>query len=157
MKDRLTYSNVVATLALFLALGGGIAWALEKNSVKSRHIKNGQVKTGDLKSNAVKSPKVATDSLTGADIDEETLALDDVVSRSATSTSAGSPIITADCNPGERVVGGGASLSTAGAILRINRPEPSANGSTPTGWTAASSHPSDTSHQVAAIALCASP
>jgi hypothetical protein len=37
----------LALLALFIALGG-TAWALETNSVKSRHIADGQVKPRDL-------------------------------------------------------------------------------------------------------------
>ena len=45
-------SNIVGYLALFLALGG-TAYALERNSVESKHIVNGQVKEADLASNAV--------------------------------------------------------------------------------------------------------
>lgn len=48
LRSHLTYANVTATLALFLALGGGIAWALETNSVKSKHIVNEQVKAVDI-------------------------------------------------------------------------------------------------------------
>ncbi len=39
--------HVLALLALFIALGG-TAWALEANTVKSKHIVNGQVKARDL-------------------------------------------------------------------------------------------------------------
>jgi hypothetical protein len=50
IKSRLTYANVMATIAVFAVLGGGAyaAFHLPKNSVKSRHIKNGQVKKQDL-------------------------------------------------------------------------------------------------------------
>jgi hypothetical protein len=48
IRARLTYANVTATLALFLALGLGTAWAIENNSVKSKHIKDGEVKPQDL-------------------------------------------------------------------------------------------------------------
>jgi hypothetical protein len=41
-------ANFIAYLALFLALSMGTAWALEKNSVKSKHIVNEQVKGKDL-------------------------------------------------------------------------------------------------------------
>jgi hypothetical protein len=53
---RPTYANVVATIALFLALGGAAyaAFHLPKNSVKSKNIVNGQVKSKDLAPNAVK-------------------------------------------------------------------------------------------------------
>ncbi len=44
----------LALLCLFLIVGGGTAYALERNSVRSKHIVNGQVKRGDL------SAKVAT-------------------------------------------------------------------------------------------------
>jgi hypothetical protein len=59
-RNRLTYANVMATVAVFLALGGG-AWAaltLPKNSVKSRQIKNGQVKAQDLGKGAVVPAKL---------------------------------------------------------------------------------------------------
>jgi hypothetical protein len=64
LRGRLTYSNVAATLALFLAIGGGMAFALASNSVKSRHIKNGQVKTPDIRTGAVNSSKLATGAVT---------------------------------------------------------------------------------------------
>lgn len=38
----------VGYIALSLALSTGVAWAVEKNSVKSAHIVNGQVKAADL-------------------------------------------------------------------------------------------------------------
>lgn len=66
VRNRLTYANVMATVAVFIALGGGAyALTLKKNSVKSKHIKDGQVKSAD----------VADDDLIGTDIDEDTLQL----------------------------------------------------------------------------------
>lgn len=44
----------LALLCLFLIVGGGTAYALERNSVRSKHIVNGQVRKADL------APKVAT-------------------------------------------------------------------------------------------------
>lgn len=45
MRPRLTYTNVVATLALFIALGGAsyAALKLPKNSVGTKQLKNGAV------------------------------------------------------------------------------------------------------------------
>ena len=50
IKARLTYANVVATLALFLALGGVsyAAVAIPNNSVGSAQLKDGQVMAVDL-------------------------------------------------------------------------------------------------------------
>lgn len=53
LRDRLTYANVAATLALFLALAGGVAWALEQNSVRSEHIRNGEVQVRDTQPGAL--------------------------------------------------------------------------------------------------------
>jgi hypothetical protein len=74
---RLSYANVVATLALVLALGGGAyaAIRLPRNSVRSRNIVNGQVQSADVKDNGLTGQDVKDDSLTGKDINESTLSL----------------------------------------------------------------------------------
>ena len=53
LRDRPTFANVAAAIALFAAIGLGTAWALEANSVKSRHIVDGQVKAADLNAKAL--------------------------------------------------------------------------------------------------------
>jgi hypothetical protein len=65
IKTTLTYGNVIATLALFLALGGSAlaVSTVSKNTVVSRSIKDAAVRGVDVKD----------DSLTGADIDEGSL------------------------------------------------------------------------------------
>ncbi len=65
---RLTYANVMASVAVFIAIGGGAyAAGLAKNSIKSRHIKNSTVKAVDLAPSSVTSAKVADGSLLGKD------------------------------------------------------------------------------------------
>jgi hypothetical protein len=71
--------NLVGYLALFVALGGSSAWAVNgplagKNTVRSAAIVNGQVKRVDLARNAVTSVKVANGSLTRADFARGVLA-----------------------------------------------------------------------------------
>src|SRR6266542_895802 len=74
VQGKLTYSNVVSTLCLFLILGGGTAVALSgHNTVFSDDIVNGQVKKPDVASNAVNGAKVADNSIKGADVDESSL------------------------------------------------------------------------------------
>jgi hypothetical protein len=50
IRSHLTYANVMATIAVFLVLGGGAyaAFHLPKNSVRSKNIVNGQVKRADV-------------------------------------------------------------------------------------------------------------
>lgn len=66
---RPSLALVVALLALVVATGGTsyAAVTLAKNSVLSKHIKNGQVKTADLKDGAVTGAKVTDGSLAAGD------------------------------------------------------------------------------------------
>src|SRR5687768_17282878 len=50
-------SNVVAYIALFFALGIGTAWALERNSVRSKHIRDAHVREPDVGPGAVTPAK----------------------------------------------------------------------------------------------------
>jgi hypothetical protein len=67
IRGKLTYSNVVATLALFLVLAGGTAFAakqmLPKNSVGTKQIKNNAITGAKIKDGAVSGSKIATGSL----------------------------------------------------------------------------------------------
>jgi predicted permease len=63
-RRRLTYGNVVATLALFLALSGGAVWAA--NKITSKQIGKGAVKNKNLAKNAVKAKNLAKGSVTSA-------------------------------------------------------------------------------------------
>jgi hypothetical protein len=67
IRPRLTYANVVATLALFLALTGGAVWAASKingkqikknsipgNRIKKKSLTNNQIKTKTLTNNRIK-------------------------------------------------------------------------------------------------------
>ena len=62
IRQRLTYANVAATLALFLAVGGATAIAasrLPRNSVGPRQLQPNAVRTGQLGRNAVRTGKIA--------------------------------------------------------------------------------------------------
>jgi hypothetical protein len=90
------YANLMSTLAVFLVVAGGTAFAagLAPNSVNSKSVKDNALKSIDLKDgkavstddvidgsltgtdladSSVDSAKVVDDSLTGADINESTL------------------------------------------------------------------------------------
>ncbi len=93
IRNRLTYDNVVATLALVIAVAGGTAYAA--NTVFSADIVDGEVKTADVRNDTlsggvltaadlrncsvgnteiadcgVRSAEVQNEALTGADIAE---------------------------------------------------------------------------------------
>jgi hypothetical protein len=61
LSDRLTYANVVSTLALFLALGGATAFAVNQlppKSVGAKQLRPGAVTADKLRKNAVTAPKI---------------------------------------------------------------------------------------------------
>ena len=152
----MSYSNLTATLALFIALGGGAyAATLPRNSVGAKQLKAGAVERAKIKKNAVNDTKVLDESLTGTDIREGTLgkvpaavaadaavnaghanasaALDKVTYKSAPGTAdAGTAVgITVPCDPGQRAISGGAQVTDpANAYILDSFPGPAG-----TAWT----------------------
>ena len=94
---RLTYANVVSTLALFLVLAGGAAYAakvgkksvgpaqlkanavttakIKANAVTTRKIKKNAVANAKIKDGAIESAKIADGSVTRTDLAEATHAV----------------------------------------------------------------------------------
>lgn len=67
LRPKLSYSNVIATIALFVALGGAaIAAGLPRHSVGARQLKRGAVTSHALRKGAVKKAKLARGSVTAA-------------------------------------------------------------------------------------------
>jgi hypothetical protein len=62
LKGKLTYANVIATMALFLALSGGVAWAAHK--IGANQLKSNSVGTGKIKKNAVTATKIKKSAIT---------------------------------------------------------------------------------------------
>lgn len=64
LRSRITYSNVIATIALFVALGGAaVAANLPRNSVGPKQLKRGAVTAAKIRKQAVTSPKLAPQSV----------------------------------------------------------------------------------------------
>jgi trimeric autotransporter adhesin len=74
-RRKLSYSNVMSTLAVFLLLAGGTAVAagLGKNSVNSRTVKNNSLTGVDLRDGSLSGADVADGSLGGAKFPAATL------------------------------------------------------------------------------------
>jgi hypothetical protein len=75
MRSRLTYANVMATVAVFIALGGASYAALKvpKNSVGAKQLKKNAVTTAKVKKEAITAAKVKKGTLTGTQINASTL------------------------------------------------------------------------------------
>lgn len=84
IRQRLTYANVMSSIAVFLVLGGGAAYAAKKisgnqlkgGSVTASKIKRGAVTTAKLRKGAVKANKIAQGAVTNAKLANGTLTLE---------------------------------------------------------------------------------
>jgi hypothetical protein len=80
IRKRLTYANVMSSIAVFLILGGATAFAASKigaNQLKANSVKTGKivkeaVTAGKIKNGAITTNKLANDAVTGAKANEST-------------------------------------------------------------------------------------
>jgi len=70
LQDKLTYANVIGTLALFVALTGSAyaAFKVPNNSVGTRQLKAKSVTNGKLANGAVTGAKIAEGTITGQNV-----------------------------------------------------------------------------------------
>jgi hypothetical protein len=92
LRRRLTYANVVATLALFVAVSTGGAYAA--NTIFSTDIVDGEVKAPDIANAAVVADKLATGSVTSRKAKDNTLTGTDVLDGSIKGADIGGLTIT---------------------------------------------------------------
>lgn len=71
IRQRLTYANVVSSLALFLVLSGGAAYAAKK--IGSHELRGGAVTTAKIKRNAVTRSKIEAAAISTAKIAPDAL------------------------------------------------------------------------------------
>lgn len=124
MKARLSYANVMASLALFLALTGAtaLAFGVPKNSVSSKTIKNGSLLSADLADGeGVTGPDVADGSLSGADFGKGSIG-DEAVADGAIDGAkiADGSLAGAQLGPGAVTLGSLAPDSVTEANIRNN-------------------------------------
>jgi hypothetical protein len=104
IRKRLTYANVMSSIAVFLVLGGATAFAasqLGRNSVGSKQLKRNAVTAAKIKKNAVTktkikkgsvdSSKVADGSLTGADLNAGSTPFSQIVYKARGTASVSLP------------------------------------------------------------------
>jgi hypothetical protein len=113
----LSFSNVVACLALFVALGGSVYAA---GNLDGKQIKASSLPGNRIKPKTVPPNRIKPNSLTGKQIKEQTLtgvsaaSLSDVKYQTTTADiqpGNGPATVTANCPSGAYAIGGGATLS----------------------------------------------
>ena len=137
IAKHLSFSNVVACLALFIALGGTVYAA---GQISGKQIKKNSLPGNRIKPKTIPANRVKPNSLSGKQINEATLtgisaaALAEVQYEAVTADLPwGRPAtVIANCPTGSYAIGGGATLSNEERGY-VNDDGPS---SLRTGWTA---------------------
>jgi hypothetical protein len=116
VRKRLSYANVVATMALFLALSGGVVWAAGKVGSKS------------LKANAVTAAKIRRNAVTNAKIRDSAV--------TATKIKAGAVDFTKLAIGTDLILSASSGAVAANGTAPVNVPLSGAVSFTPAGGTA---------------------
>jgi hypothetical protein len=174
LRQRLTYANVMATIGVFLGLGG-TAWAVAANSVGTAQLKNGAVTNPKLAANSIGTGKVIDGSLLKQDFKAgQVPAATNIVVRRRDVVPGPYPIsvLSVGCNAGEKLVGGGVVRvnHNGGYVVRsqdavaMSAPVQSedvlsVDGETPTKWLSAFlyTQSSEAGERIRHYAICARP
>ena len=119
MRKRLTYANVVSTLALFAVIAGGTAAALPgKKTVQANDLKKNAVKAAAIAKNAVRAAEIKDGAVGGAEVADLGLGYEDLGSNSVIARMASNGSIqTGDggqANPVPIPIAGGQWTQAAG-------------------------------------------
>jgi hypothetical protein len=122
IRRKLTYANVMSTIAVFLLLGGGAAFAaskLAKNSVGTKQIKNNAVTAAKIKKGTITGAQIKSGSLTGTQVNASTLGTVPAAATAATASALSPPEAIHVVNqPGQPLFEGGSEdLIAPGASL----------------------------------------
>jgi hypothetical protein len=154
LRDKLTYANVMATIAVFLVLGGGAyaATMLPKNSVGTKQLKNGSITPSKLSGAAKESLKGATGPQGSAGPQGSPGATKVVVRFGP--VAVGQSV--ASCQSGEVATGGGGEAVESETWLWFTGPV-QGSGEVPKAWEANATDAANTDTLVQAYVICASP
>jgi hypothetical protein len=142
---------VLSLIALFVALGGTGAYAIDK--VTSSQIANGGVQRIDLHRNAVAAKQVKDESLGGGELDFQPV----IATNGGSIPANGSQEIVAECGSGQLATGGGYLLGTPtppGISERSSLPNPLQDGQDADGWSVTFENSSGTPGSAGVVALC---
>jgi hypothetical protein len=120
IAKRLTYANVMSSIAVFLVLGGATALAagLAKNSVGSKQIKKNAVTTAKIKNGAVTTSKIKNGAITGAQVNASTLGTVPNANHAANADTANSAKTADNANHAGSADNAGSADSLNGITLR---------------------------------------
>lgn len=181
LRPRLTFANVIACIALFVALGSGAyaATQLPKNSVGTKQIRKNAVTSAKVKNRSLKAVDFKQGQLPagpqgprGEKGERGAPGATNVIARRVVEPDIGNntqATTTADCEAGEHLVGGGAGFVVPAtnaydfpAQLHGSLPlgadgKPVLDLAEASGWRASATNQTGADRDFVVVALCAKP
>jgi hypothetical protein len=117
IRRSLSYANVMATVAVFLALGGAAWAALGRNAVRSRNIAPGAVKASDIGRQAVTGAKLKRGAVSGPKIAGSAVSAGKVAPQSLGSAQLGNSAVIA------RILGSNSVITSKIAANAVTGPK----------------------------------
>jgi hypothetical protein len=122
-QRRLTYANVVSTLALFLALGGATAYAvgsLPPKSIGAKQLRPGAVTADKIRKHAVTAPKIEANAVKNGKIANGAVKEAKLANASVSSSKLASEAVSTEKIKGDAVTGAQVNESTLGQVPAAN-------------------------------------
>jgi hypothetical protein len=158
IQKAFSFSNVIAVIALFLALGGSVYAASNKGKISGARIKPKSLPGNRVKPRSLTGTQIKPGSLTGTQVKAGSLTGKQVVGSSLTGVAASSlgsvyyavatatipagvssgTVTAAACPLGQKVIGGGATVSDDYASVSDSGPTADRNGWEATAWAGSS-------------------
>jgi hypothetical protein len=124
LKKHLSYANVTSTIALFIALGMGSAYAanqLAPKSVGAKQLRPGAVTADKLRKNAVTAPKIEALAVKQGKIANGSISAEKIVNGSVTSEKIPTGAVTPGKIPNDSLMGVQIDEGTLAQVPSANR------------------------------------
>jgi hypothetical protein len=122
-QGSLTYANVMSTLALFIALGAGTAFAagqLAPKSVGAPQLRPGAVTADKLRKNAVTAPKIEAQAVKQGKLANGAIVTEKIASGAVTAAKIENGSITTEKVPNDSLTGEKINESSLGRVPSAN-------------------------------------
>jgi hypothetical protein len=122
IRKRLTYANVMSSIAVFLVLGGAAfaAAQLPKNSVGTKQLKNNAVTTAKIKKEAVAAAKIKAGAVDGTKIADSAVSGGKLADNSVSSGKIADGSVTTNKIADDAVTGAKVKESSLGQVPSAN-------------------------------------
>lgn len=163
VRTKVTYANVMSTIAVFFAIGGGAVYAagkintgdIQRNAITAGLVKKDAIRGSEIKRNAIGSAEIKKNAIKGSDIRPGAITDADIRGSLPIATTIRTEaftlvpesleaVINLECGAGETPVGGGYRIEAGAAQTLVSQTAPALVGgdtvwqlemSTPAGGT----------------------